>query len=80
MVAKTSALSGFYRLSIGERIKKLKEVANLTDDEIALLKSQGALDFAIADRMIENVIGTMPLPLGLATNFVINGRDYLIPM
>ncbi len=80
MGVKSSILSGFYRLSIKERIRKLKEITDLTDEEVKLLQSQGALDFTIADRMIENVVGTMPLPLGLATNFIINGRDYLVPM
>ncbi|MGQ4913416.1 MAG: hydroxymethylglutaryl-CoA reductase, degradative [Candidatus Asgardarchaeia archaeon] len=77
---KTSYISGFYKLSIEERVEKLKEFADLTDEEIALLKKFGALDIEIADRMIENVVGTMPLPLGIATNFIINGEEYLIPM
>jgi hydroxymethylglutaryl-CoA reductase len=58
----------------------LKAFANLTDQEVALLRSAGALDFSIADHMIENVVGTFPLPLGIATNFRINGQDYMIPM
>ena len=77
---KTSYISGFYKLSIEERVEKLKEFADLTDEEIALLKKFGALDIEIADRMIENVVGTMPLPLGIATNFIINGEEYLVPM
>jgi len=80
LTKQTSALSGFYRLSVEERVAKLREFAGLTDEEVQLLRSAGALDLATADRMIENVVGTMPLPLGLATNFLINGRDYLIPM
>jgi hydroxymethylglutaryl-CoA reductase len=80
MMTKTSAISGFYKLSISERIKKLKEFVDLTEDEVALLQTAGALDLSIADRMIENVVGTLPIPLGLATNFVINGEEYLVPM
>lgn len=77
---KTSRIPGFYKLPIEERIKKVKEFADLNDEEVELLKKIGALDFEIADHMIENVVGTFPLPLGIATNFLINGKDYLIPM
>jgi len=58
----------------------VKEFAALTDEEVSILQSTGSLKLEQADRMIENVIGTMPIPLGIATNFLINGRDYLIPM
>ena len=47
---------------------------------MALLQKAGGLDLGAADHMIENVIGTMPLPLGIAVNFLINGREYLVPM
>ncbi|MHA2405779.1 MAG: hydroxymethylglutaryl-CoA reductase, degradative, partial [Candidatus Hermodarchaeia archaeon] len=80
MSKKTSAISGFYRLSIPERLDKLREFANLTDEDIAILETFGALDAATADRMIENVVGSYAFPLGMATNFQINGQDYLIPM
>ena len=79
-MSKTSRIKGFYKKSIDERRKIVKDFAGLTDDEIELLRKEGPLDIEIADRMIENVIGTMPLPLGIATNFLINGKDYLIPM
>ena len=77
---KTSAISGFYRLSISDRVQKLREFADLSDEDISLLEAFGALDAETADRMIENVVGTFPFPLGLATNFHINGTDYLVPM
>ena len=77
---KTSRIPGFYKLPVEERVRIVKEFAGLTDEEAALLLKAGSLDISIADRMIENVIGTWPLPLGIATNFLINGRDYLIPM
>jgi len=75
-----SSLSGFYKLPIGERRRKIAELAQLTADEVALLEKFGALDEHTADRMIENVVGTFPLPLGIATNFKVNGKDYLVPM
>ena len=77
---KNSEISGFYKLSPEERLKSIKQFANLTDGEIQLLKNTGALQIDQANRMIENVIGTMPVTLGIATNFLINDKDYLIPM
>jgi hydroxymethylglutaryl-CoA reductase len=76
---KSSELSGFYKLRADERLKLVADFAGLSDDEVAILSTSGALG-ELADRMIENVVGTMPLPVGIATNFRINGRDYLIPM
>ncbi|MCD6469917.1 hydroxymethylglutaryl-CoA reductase, degradative [Candidatus Bathyarchaeota archaeon] len=80
ILKKTSAISGFYKLSIDERLKIVKEFADLTDEEVNMLKAQGALSLDLADRMIENVIGIFPMPFGIAVNFLINGRDYMIPM
>jgi hydroxymethylglutaryl-CoA reductase len=77
---KTSAIRGFYRLSIEERRKILQQFADLTKDEMSLLAAFGPLEASTADRMIENVVGTFPFPLGIATNFQINGRDILVPM
>ncbi|MEM2104681.1 MAG: hydroxymethylglutaryl-CoA reductase, degradative [Candidatus Bathyarchaeia archaeon] len=75
-----SSISGFYKLSPKDRLKFVKEFANLTDEECNLLQSTGSLPLDLADRMIENVVGAIPLPLGIAVNFLINKRDYLIPM
>ncbi len=61
-------------------MKIVKEFANLTDEEVEYLRKTGGLGLDLANRMIENVVGTFELPLGIATNFKINGRDYLIPM
>ncbi|MFH7873371.1 MAG: hydroxymethylglutaryl-CoA reductase, degradative, partial [Candidatus Aenigmatarchaeota archaeon] len=69
-----------YNLSIEERLKILKDFCNLTDDDINLLKNAGALSLDIANRMIENVIGVQHLPFGIATHFLINGKEYFIPM
>lgn len=73
-------IPGFYRLTIEERLRIIKKFANLSVKEIDLLRKTGALELNYANRMIENVIGTTELPLGIATNFLINGKDYLIPM
>ncbi|MCD6312499.1 MAG: hydroxymethylglutaryl-CoA reductase, degradative [Thaumarchaeota archaeon] len=79
-MSKTSRISGFYKLTPEERLKKVAEFADLTTEEQDLLRRFGALDEATANRMIENVIGVFQFPLGIAVNFLINGRDYMIPM
>ena len=79
-MSKPSIISGFYKLSPKERLKFVKEFAGLTDEEAALLQNTGSLPLDLAERMIENVVGAMPIPLGIGVNFLINNRDYLIPM
>jgi hydroxymethylglutaryl-CoA reductase len=77
---KSSLISGFYKLSPKQRLAAVKEFADLTDEETELLQNTGSLPMDLADRMIENVVGAFPVPLGIGTNFLINKRDYLIPM
>ncbi|MBN2478527.1 hydroxymethylglutaryl-CoA reductase, degradative [Candidatus Micrarchaeota archaeon] len=72
--------SGYYKKSVDERIKLLKEFAGLTSDEVSVLEKTGSLSPDIADRMIENVVGSVHLPLGICTNFKINGKEYAVPM
>ena len=76
----SSNISGFYRMGIDERLKIVQEFAGLTDEEAEILSKTGALEPAQADRMIENLIGTIPVTLGIATNFIIDGKEYLVPM
>ena len=77
---KTSSYSGFFKLSMEERLKEVAEFSGLTDEEQAVLRSADSLDDEKADHMIENVIGKFALPMGVAINFVINGKDVVIPM
>jgi hydroxymethylglutaryl-CoA reductase len=77
---RSSRLSGFYKKSVEERVGIVAAWADLTDQERAILTGEGGLSVEQGDHMIENVVGTHALPLGIATNFMINGRDYLIPM
>ena len=77
---KTSEFSGFYKLPVQQRAKEVAEFAGLAPEEEKLLCSFSSLDSATADRMVENVVGAMPLPLGIAVNFKVNGRDCLVPM
>ena len=71
-------LSGLYKLTPAERVEKLAAVADLNDEDMQTLA--GGLSLEAADVMIENVVGRYTLPLGLATNFIINGRSRLVPM
>lgn len=77
---KTTRISGFHKLNIEERLEKVQEFAGLSDDEVALFGKSGALDILTADRMIENVIGTFELPLGIVTNMVVNSKEVLVPL
>jgi hydroxymethylglutaryl-CoA reductase len=76
----SSQLPGFYKLSRQERIAGVAQWARLSPEEAAALVKGGGLTPELADQMIENVIGVYGLPLGIATNFLINGQDFLIPM
>lgn len=78
-VNKSSRLPGFYKLTLPERVAAVAAWAGLSADEADVLL-HGGLSVATAGEMIENCIGTHALPLGVAANFQINGRDYLIPM
>lgn len=79
MPVDNSRLEGFYKLSVSERRMKLAEIANLNDEHVQAWAATGELSEDAADRMIENVIGTYSLPIGVATNFIIDGDHYLIP-
>ena len=76
-----SSIPKFFEKSHEEKLDILCNFSDLTDDEVNHLKNAtGGIDFEHADKMIENAIGTFSLPLGIATNFKINNKDYLIPM
>tara|TARA_B100000886_G_scaffold117883_1_gene79242 strand:+ start:371 stop:1669 length:1299 start_codon:yes stop_codon:yes gene_type:complete len=79
MPVENSRLSGFFKLSVAERRKLVQNLSGISDEHVNALASNGELSDEAADRMIENVIGTMSLPVGIATNFVIDGKHYLIP-
>ena len=71
---------GFSKLGREERFQRLLELGALTGEDIAYLREGGVKDTNLADKLIENVIGYFQLPLGVATNFRIDGQDYVIPM
>jgi hydroxymethylglutaryl-CoA reductase len=74
----TSRISGFYKLPPGERLKAAANESGLGAEEVSQVEK--GLGIEQADKMVENVIGVIQVPLGIATNFIIDGREVLIPM
>lgn len=74
----TSRLPGFYKLTIEDRLDRLKEAGVLDDDLVKALTNPVPLE--VLDELSENVVGRFSLPVGLATNFVVDGREVLVPM
>jgi len=79
MPVDSSRLEGFYKLSVSERREMLAELAGLTPEQVGAWSASGELSEEAADRMIENVVGTYSLPIGVATNFIIDREHYLVP-
>ena len=76
-----SSISKFFEKSLKERLGIVADFSGLSEDELKIIESTtGGISYDQADSMIENAIGTFSLPLGIATNFRINDKDYLIPM
>ncbi|MGH8431143.1 MAG: hydroxymethylglutaryl-CoA reductase, degradative, partial [Solimonas sp.] len=75
-----SRLPNFRSLTPAQRLRQIAAAASLSAADIALLAQPGALSVGRADGMVENVVGTFELPLGIVANFRINGRDVLVPM
>lgn len=80
MSAKTVEPVRFYNLSVAERLAYVGAEAGLSDEELAALSGAAGLSVEQADHMVENVVGVYALPLGIAQNFVVNGRELLVPM
>src|SRR2546426_1113106 len=78
-LGRGSNIGSFYKLSVEERLRIVQEFSGLSDEEVHTLKT-GALPVPSAQRMIENVVGVLSVPLGIAVNFLVNDKDYLIPM
>ena len=76
-----SSISKFFEKSLKERLDVVADFSSLSQDELKIIEdATGGISYDDADSMIENAIGTFSLPLGIATNFRINDKDYLIPM
>jgi hydroxymethylglutaryl-CoA reductase len=76
----TSRIPGFYNLPMDERLAKLAEAAGLSPGDITAFLASNGLTDGQADHMIENAVGIFGLPLGIGLNFVVNGREVLVPM
>ena len=76
----SSRIPGFYNLSLAERLEELARRAGLSAEELAALAGSAGLSQEAAGHMIENAVGVHALPLGIALNFQVNGRDVLVPM
>jgi len=75
-----SDISGFYKLSLKERQIQLAKLVNLEQQDVDLLQSLGYFTSNQIDMLIENVVGSYQLPMGVALNFKVNGKDFIIPM
>ena len=80
MEATKKDFSGFHRLNITERLQRVEEESGLSSSEQELLQNFGRLPSTTADGMVENVIGVIGVPLGIATNLLLDGRELLVPM
>jgi hydroxymethylglutaryl-CoA reductase len=79
-MSTSSRIAGFYARPLGERAAHIADAASLSPAARAWLDRGGGLDLALADRMSENVVATVGLPLGIGLNLRVNGADYLVPM
>lgn len=75
-----SSISKFYEKSRKERIKSIASFCGLSKQDVKILEGYGGISFKEADKMVENAVGTVSFPLGIATSFRVNKKDYLIPM
>ena len=80
MAVQSSRIPGFYNLPLADRTQRLAEAGGLDAASLVALSGVSGLDRDLADHMIENVVGTYSLPLGIGLNFVVNGREVLVPM
>lgn len=77
---KNNNYSGFYKLSVEDRLREVAEFSKLSDEEIKILGDANSLSESASDNMVENVIGRFSLPVGVALNFIVNDKEYLVPM
>src|SRR5699024_1423111 len=80
MGMKTTRIPSCYNMTVAERRQLLQNMALFSENDAEYLFAKEPWPVETADNMIENVIGTYPLPLGLGLNFLINGKEYAIPM
>ncbi len=76
----TSRLPGFYKRTMEQRLETIQELAQLSTEEVKILREHAGFGSQTADQMVENAIGVFPLPMGLGANFRIDGEELLVPM
>ena len=76
----SSRIPGFYQVDVRSRHRELAQRFDLTDEDLELLLGASMDGVDIADKMVENCVGILRLPIGLGLNFQVNGRDYVVPM
>lgn len=77
---KSSRLSGFYQLDQQARLEKIQAFCGLDEQTVRAIEQSSALPFDLLDRLVENAIGGFTVPVGLATNMIVDGRDVIVPM
>jgi len=77
---QSSRIKGFYNLSLEKRRQELIDLGFSTSENLQYFNPEASLSLETAENMIENVIGTFSLPVGIALNFQVNGRDLVVPM
>ncbi|MEZ4249929.1 MAG: hydroxymethylglutaryl-CoA reductase, degradative [Polyangiales bacterium] len=77
---RSSRIPGFYRLDVDGRLDEIRTRFGLTEEDVAVLRDGGRLGVARADKMVENCVGVFGLPIGLGLNFLLNDREYVVPM
>lgn len=77
---KSSQVSGFYKKTVEERLSIVQDFAELDNETMNHINEADSLSVEAADQMVENVIGRIQVPLGIATNVLVNGKDYFVPM
>ncbi len=80
MSPNQQGLKGFHRLSVEERLQRISEITGLESEDLVFIKEFGNLQSETANGMVENVIGVMGIPLGVATNLILDGQEMLVPM
>src|SRR5699024_10541588 len=79
-IIMNSFISGFYKLSPKDRLNQLAAEVGLTNEEMKIIDGEQGFTTTNADHMIENVVGYLPIPLGIAVNFKVDGEDCFVPM
>ena len=80
MEKKSSAISGLYKMDRAGRIAEVSAFSGLSEQQRGILSDEKPLSFSVAEKITENVLGLHPLPFSVATNFIVNGRETLVPM